>query len=74
MARFIDDATRRPMIVASGIGEGGAFAAAEFLTDASHVEELVKQAPKDWNQKNIMPDGLIVDFREADNEFGRQLN
>jgi hypothetical protein len=53
VARFTDDATQRPMIVASGIGESGVFAAAEFLTNSAHMEELVKRVPKDWNQKNI---------------------
>jgi hypothetical protein len=67
VARFTDDATQRSMIVASGIGEGGAFAAAEFLTGASHVEELVKQAPNDWNQKNIE---VVVATQVVDGKAG----
>jgi hypothetical protein len=67
VARFIDEATRRPLIVASGIGEGGAFAAAEFLTSTSQVEELVKRAPKDWNQKNIE---VVVTTQIVDGKAG----
>jgi hypothetical protein len=67
VARFTDDATQRPMIVASGIGESGVFAAAEFLTNAAHMEELVKRVPKDWNQKNIE---VVVATQVVDGKAG----
>jgi hypothetical protein len=41
------------IVIASGIGDGGTLAACEFLTDPLLMNDLLKQAPADWNTKNI---------------------
>jgi hypothetical protein len=53
VARMIDPNTDQFVIVAAGIGRGGTVAAGEFLVDASRMEDLLKQVPTNWKQKNL---------------------
>jgi hypothetical protein len=53
VARIIDPNTDQFVIVAAGIGRGGTVAAGEFLVDASRMEDLLKQVPANWKQKNL---------------------
>jgi hypothetical protein len=39
--------------VAAGIGAIGTMAAGEFLTDPQYFERLARQAPRDWEHKNV---------------------
>jgi hypothetical protein len=53
VARVIDPDTDQFVIVAAGIGRGGTVAAGEFLVDAHRMEDLLKQVPANWKQKNM---------------------
>jgi hypothetical protein len=53
VARLLDPNTDRFVIVAAGIARGGTVAAGEFLVDAHCLDELARQAPKDWSHKNV---------------------
>jgi hypothetical protein len=67
VARFVDKATLHPLIIASGIGESGAFAAAEVLTSNSQREELLKRLPKDWSKNNLE---VVVATQVVDGKAG----
>jgi len=53
VARFIPPDTDQYAVVAAGIGRGGTVAAGEFLVDEHRMQEILAQAPKDWQTKNI---------------------
>jgi hypothetical protein len=53
VARLIDPNTDQFVVVAAGIGRGGTVAAGEFLVDAHRMEDLLKQVPSNWKQKNM---------------------
>ena len=53
VARLVDPNTDQYVVVAAGIARGGTVAAGEFLVDANRMEEMVKQVPQNWKQKNI---------------------
>jgi hypothetical protein len=45
VARFTDDTTGEPTLVAAGIGRGGTIAAGEFLTDPDLLKAVRNQRP-----------------------------
>lgn len=45
VARFTDDITGKPMLIAAGIARGGTIAAGEFLTSPSLLEAVREQRP-----------------------------
>ena len=53
VARLVDPNTDQFVVVAAGIGRGGTVAAGEFLVDAHRMEDLLKQVPPNWKQKNM---------------------
>jgi hypothetical protein len=53
VARLVDPNTDQFVVVAAGIGRGGTVAAGEFLVDANRMEDMLKQVPQNWKQKNI---------------------
>ena len=53
VARLVDPNTDQYVVVAAGIARGGTVAAGEFLVDSRRMEEMVKQVPQNWKQKNI---------------------
>ncbi len=53
VARLMDPNTDQFVVVAAGIGRGGTVAAGEFLVDANRMEDMLKQVPQNWKQKNI---------------------
>jgi hypothetical protein len=53
VARLIDPNTDQYVVVAAGIGRGGTVAAGEFLVDPHRMDEMLKQVPANWKQKNI---------------------
>ena len=53
ISRIWDATTEQFVVVAAGIGIYGTMAAGEFLTDATHLAALAKQAPENWDRKNI---------------------
>ena len=53
VARFIPPDTDQYAVVAAGIGRGGTVAAGEFLVDEHRMQEILANAPKNWQTKNI---------------------
>jgi hypothetical protein len=53
VARLVDPNTDQFVVVAAGIGRGGTVAAGEFLVDANRMEDMLKQVPQNWKQKNM---------------------
>ena len=53
VARFIPPDTDQYAVVAAGIGRGGTVAAGEFLVDEHRMQEILANAPKDWQTQNI---------------------
>lgn len=53
VARFRDTTTRQVTVVAAGLGENGTITAGEFVTSAAFLDELAKQAPKGWSERNV---------------------
>ena len=53
VARFIPPDTDQFAVVVAGIGRGGTVAAGEFLVDEHRMQEILANAPHDWQTKNI---------------------
>lgn len=53
VARLIDPNTDQYVAVAAGLARGGTVAAGEFLVDAQRMNEVLSQAPRGWERKNI---------------------
>jgi hypothetical protein len=53
ISRVMDPSTERMVVIAAGIVQYGTIAAGEFLTNPVYMEELAKQAPQGWQQKNM---------------------
>ncbi len=53
IARVLDPATDRIMIIAAGITHFGTMAAGEFLTDPEYFAQALPLLPKDWARKNV---------------------
>ena len=56
--------------VAAGIARGGTIASGEFLVDPTHMEELVRVAPKNWERKNIE---IVIETQVIDGRSGPPL-
>jgi len=53
VARFIPPDTDQYAVIAAGIGRGGTVAAGEFLVDEHRMQEILADAPQNWQTKNI---------------------
>lgn len=53
ISRVYDSTTGRMVVVVAGIGAIGTTAAGEFLTDPQYLEQVARQAPPDWEHKNL---------------------
>jgi hypothetical protein len=53
ITRVLDPATERMVVVAAGIMQYGTIAAGEFLTNSKYLDQLAKQAPSNWQHKNM---------------------
>ncbi len=53
VARLPHSKTGEPLIAIAGVTQCGTRAAAEFITSARALKDLVKSAPKDWTSKNM---------------------
>ncbi len=53
VARLSHSKTGEPLIAIAGITQCGTRAAAEFITSARALGDLLKSAPKDWSSKNM---------------------
>ena len=53
ISRVTDPATERMVVVAAGVLQYGTIAAGEFLTNPKYLEALARQAPANWQRKNM---------------------
>ena len=53
ISRILDPATDRVAVVAAGISGAATLAAGEFLSSPEQMEEIARQAPKDWSAMNL---------------------
>lgn len=53
VSRVYDSTTQRMVMVVAGVGQIGTIAAGEFLSDPQYMDALARQAPKDWEHKNV---------------------
>lgn len=67
VARALDPNTGQYVVVAAGIARGGTIASGEFLVDPTHMQELARVAPKDWEHKNIE---IVIETQVIDGRSG----
>lgn len=67
VTRALDPNTGRYVVVAAGIARGGTIASGEFLVDPSHMDELIRVAPKGWEHKNME---IVVETQVIDGRSG----
>jgi hypothetical protein len=53
VTRVMDPATERTVISVAGITDLGTLEAAEFLTDATYMENAFRHAPTNWDKRNV---------------------
>ena len=53
VARFRDDMTGQPLVIAAGISEEGTEAAGELITNPDYLAVLLKNAPSNWRDMNM---------------------
>jgi hypothetical protein len=53
ISRLLTSKTGGPAMTVAGIGEFGTLAAAEFLTSPEKMRDLLKTAPRGWENKNM---------------------
>lgn len=53
VARIHDTVTGQPVVIAAGISEEGTEAAGEILYKPEYLNELLKNAPKNWEKMNM---------------------
>jgi hypothetical protein len=67
VTRALDPNTGRYVVVAAGIARGGTIASGEFLVDPSHMDELIRVAPKDWEHRNLE---VVIETQVIDGRSG----
>ena len=67
VTRALDPNTGRYVVVAAGIARGGTIASGEFLVDPSHIEELMRFVPKDWEHRNME---IVIETQVIDGRSG----
>ena len=53
VSRIHNPTTEQAVVVAAGIKGGGTYAAGEFLTNPSYLDAALKNAPREWKEKNV---------------------
>jgi hypothetical protein len=53
ISRLLDPTTDRMVVVVAGLRSHGTAAAGEFLTNPEYLAAITKQAPKNWEHKNL---------------------
>lgn len=53
ISRIFDSRSGNVIVIAAGLGHLGTQMAGEFLTNSSYMEQLVRNAPADWRQRNL---------------------
>lgn len=53
VSRILDSKTGSVLVTIAGLSHSGTRAAGDFATNPHLIANLIKQAPKDWNRKNL---------------------
>jgi hypothetical protein len=53
VARLPQSKTGGPLVIVAGIGEFGTQAASEFVSSPEKMKELLRNAPRNWQEKNM---------------------
>ncbi len=53
VARYQDATTDGPVLVVAGLGPYGTEAASAFVSTPEYIEQIIKQAPAGWENKNL---------------------
>ena len=53
ISRVLDPTTERMVVLAGGLTGYGTMAAGEFLSNPAYMETIAKEAPGDWERKNV---------------------
>lgn len=53
VSRILESKTGRFLVTIAGLNHQGTRAAGEFATNPQMISDLVRNAPKDWNKKNL---------------------
>lgn len=67
VTRALDPNTGRYVVVAAGIARGGTIASGEFLVDPSHMDELMRVVPRDWEHRNME---IVIETQVIDGRSG----
>jgi hypothetical protein len=67
VTRALDPNTGRYVVVAAGIARGGTIASGEFLVDPTHMAELMRAAPNNWEHKNME---IVIETQVIDGRSG----
>ena len=53
VSRILESKTGRVLVTIAGLDHTGTRSAGDFVTNPQTIADLVRQAPKDWNRKNL---------------------
>jgi hypothetical protein len=53
VSRILESKTGTVLVTIAGLDHSGTRAAGDFVTNPQAISDLIKQAPKDWNRKNV---------------------
>jgi hypothetical protein len=67
ISRVWDPTTEQVVVIAAGIVTYGTIAAGEFLTDPAYMNEIAKQAPRNWDKKNMQ---LVIETKVINGNSG----
>jgi hypothetical protein len=67
ISRFYDPSTEKMAIVLAGIGGNGTLAAGEFISNHIYLDEFAKQAPRNWDRRNIQ---IVIKVDIVDGKTG----
>lgn len=67
VARFHDPSTDQFTLVLAGLGPNGTIAAVQFVTNAAYLKQLLTQAPRGWEKRNleIILEAQLIDGKQG---------
>ena len=63
VTRLVDSNTGQPLISIGGLGTAGTQAAGELIANPQYLEEALRNAPKEWNKRNVQ---IVVQAKVTD--------
>lgn len=67
VSRVLDLTTGRVVVTAAGVTQYGTAAAGEFLTNPEYLSQAIRQAPRDWQHKNVQ---VVLETKVIDGTAG----